>query len=55
MDTRRTEGDPINALRLLQKAVYLPHLTHPRFCPSFCRYDRLDLIAERLDILRVRG
>ena len=50
-----TQSDPVVPLGLLQEAVELPHLAHRSLCPPLGRGDRLDLLPEGLDVLRVGG
>ncbi len=50
-----TKGDAVHTLRLLEEAVDLPHLSHGCLRPPFCGYDGLDLVSQRLYVLRLGG
>ena len=52
---RHTRAYPVEALRLAQEAVDLPHLAHRSLCPPLCRGDGLYLLPEGQDVLRVGG
>ena len=53
-EIQRTEGETINALCLPDKTVDLIHLVHSSFRPTFFCNHCVDLLAERLDIFRIR-
>ena len=44
----------MEALRLLQQTIQLPHLAESGPCPPFCGDDGLDLFPKRYQPLRVR-
>ena len=53
--TGRTEAGPVKALRLLQEAVDLPHLSQGVLGPTVSGDDRLNLFAQRSDVLGHRS